>query len=239
MQPNEFYDHYDFGNEVRYFTDFMQSQMFQKYNQLIVPHNNMSQDSFQFFNKGRELWNVENDFKEDMEDKIRQQLEIADLLQGFQLTIDGNSGFASLGKQMITYFLKDEAPKAPVFIFCLNNQNKYDMVTEDAKKNMNGDEVINHDLMKQLGALNKSLFFSEFDENVDLVLPFDQISIGTELKKYFGRFEHDSLFHRSSLPPLVTQSVNNILLDRKQNVDMKEMLRSSLYQGSSVNILTP
>lgn len=204
MQPHQFYEHYDFDHEVRYFTDFMQAQMFQKYNQLIVPHNNLSQDSFQFFNKGRELWSIETDFKDDMEDKIRLQLEMADLLQGFQLTIDGNSGFASLGKQMITYFLKDEAPKAPVFLFCVNNQNRFDMVAEDAKKNMNGEEVINLDLMKQLGALNKSLFFSEFDENVDLVLPFDEISIGSELKKYYGKFNPDSLFHRSSLSPMIT-----------------------------------
>lgn len=204
MQPHQFYEHYDFDHEVRYFTDFMQAQMFQKYNQLIVPHNNLSQDSFQFFNKGRELWSIETDFKDDMEDKIRLQLEMADLLQGFQLTIDGNSGFASLGKQMITYFLKDEAPKAPVFLFCINNQNRFDMVAEDAKKNMNGEEVINLDLMKQLGALNKSLFFSEFDENVDLVLPFDEISIGSELKKYYGKFNPDSLFHRSSLSPMIT-----------------------------------
>lgn len=95
--------------------------MFQKYNQLVVPHSNISADNFQFFNKGRELWNVESDFKDEMEDKIRYQLEMADLVQGFQLSIDANSGFASLGKQMINYFLKDEVPKAPVYIYSINN----------------------------------------------------------------------------------------------------------------------
>lgn len=97
-QPHEFYEHYDFDNEVTCFTDFMQSQMNQKFNQLIVPHSNISPDNFQFFNKGRELWNIESNFKDEMEDKIRYQLEMADLVQGFQLSIDANSGFASLGK---------------------------------------------------------------------------------------------------------------------------------------------
>jgi len=37
----------------------MQSQMNVKFNQLIVPHANVSQENFQFFNKGRELWSIE------------------------------------------------------------------------------------------------------------------------------------------------------------------------------------
>lgn len=36
--------------------------------------------------------------------------------------------------------------------------------------------------MKELGALNKCLFFSEFEENVDLVVPFDTIEIGKHLE---------------------------------------------------------
>ena len=83
--------------------------------------------------------------------------------------------------------------------------------------------------MRQLGALNKSLFFSEFDENVDLVVPFDRIGLGQHIKPYFANFNPKSLFQRSSLPPLVIQSILNVILDRKQNVDMKEMLRTSLY----------
>jgi hypothetical protein len=49
-------------------------------------------------------------------------MEAADLLQGFQVTVDTNTGFGSLAKLIITYFLKDEAPKAPVFLFSINNQ---------------------------------------------------------------------------------------------------------------------
>ena len=70
--------------------------MSQKFNQLIMPHGHISEDNFKFFSKGRELWNIESQFKYDMEDKIRNQLEIADLIQGFQVTVDANSGFSSL-----------------------------------------------------------------------------------------------------------------------------------------------
>ena len=96
---------------------------------------------------------------------------------------------------MINYFLKDEAPKAPVFIYSINNQNKFDLVTDDSKSKMESDDIINLELMQQLGALNKSLFFSEFEENVDLVVPFDEISIGKEMKKYFGNYKRESLFY--------------------------------------------
>ena len=94
---------------------------------------------------------------------------------------------------------------------------------------MDAEDIGNIEMMKHLGALNKSLFFSELKENVDLVIPFDEISIGKQLKKYFGKFNADSLFYKSSLPPLVIQTINNIVLDRKQQVDMKEILRTSLY----------
>ena len=70
--------------------------MSRKYNQMIIPDRHIGASDFGFFNKGRELWNCENQFKDDLEDKIRYQLEVADLVQGFQVTADTNSGFASL-----------------------------------------------------------------------------------------------------------------------------------------------
>lgn len=104
---------------------------------------------------------------------------------------------------------------------------------------MNEEDIINLELMRELGALNKCLFFSEFEENVDLVVPFDTIAFGKDVKHYFGNFNAESLFHESSLPPMVIQALNNVILDRRLKTDMKEVLRSCLYQGSPVNILTP
>lgn len=105
---------------------------------MILPHAHITEDNFKFFNKGRELWNIESQFKDDLEDKIRLQLEVADCLQGFQLSVDSNSGFASLSNQIITYFLKDEAPKAPVYVYSINNSQKFeinDEATEEERTN--------------------------------------------------------------------------------------------------------
>lgn len=38
---------------------------------------------------------------------------------------------------------------------------------------------------------------------------------------------------------MILQNINNVILDRAQNADMTEMLRTSLYQGCPVNILIP
>lgn len=43
------------------------------------------------------------------------------------MTVDTNSGFGSMSNNIITYFLKDEAPKAPVFVYSINNHNKVNM----------------------------------------------------------------------------------------------------------------
>lgn len=108
-----------------------------KFNQMFVPNQKIFEQDFCFFNKGRELWNEEAQWKDDLEDKIRQQLEIADLLQGFQLTVDTNSGFASLSNNIISYFLKDEAPKAPVFLYSINNYNKVNLEGADEAEKTN------------------------------------------------------------------------------------------------------
>lgn len=93
---------------------------------------------------------------------------------------------------MINYFLKDEAPKAPVYIYSINNQNKFDL--ENLGDDVDDDDIINLEKMRELGALNKCLFFSEFEENVDLVVPFDTVDIGKGVKKYFGKYNSSSLF---------------------------------------------
>ena len=79
-----------------------------------------------FFNKGRELWQDDMQFREDLEEVIQKQLEMADRVQGFQVSVDVNSGFASLAKQVIERIFKDEAPKAPVYLYSVNNQIKMD-----------------------------------------------------------------------------------------------------------------
>ena len=145
----ELYCDYSFDTEVRFFTDFMQSQMSQKMNQLFVPGQNIAENDFLFYNKGKELWSMSNQFKDDIEDKIRNQLEISDALQGFQLTVDVNSGFGSMANQIITVYLKDEMPKAPVYLYAVNNDNKL-LIDETASE----EERVNLKMRQGLMELN-------------------------------------------------------------------------------------
>lgn len=98
-------------------------------------------------------------------------------MQGFKVIADTNSGFASMSNQIITYFLKDEAPKAPIFVYSVNNSQKIhidDQATEDERTNA----VTRQSLID----VNQSLYFSESLENIELLIPFDKIKIGKAVK---------------------------------------------------------
>lgn len=86
--------------------------------------------------------------------------------------MDTNSGFSSLANQITTYFLKDEAPKAPVFLFAVGNRNQV-AIGQAASE----DERTNAATRQRLIDLNQSLFLSEI-EDVDLIVPFDTVQIG-------------------------------------------------------------
>ena len=68
---------------------------------------------------------------------------------------------------------------------------------------MSEDEITNFETRKSLISLNQSLFFSEIMENIDLVIPFDNIKIGSKLKNYMGNYLKNSIFHQSSIQTLV------------------------------------
>ena len=86
---------------------------------------------------------------------ILKHLEISDRVQGFQLSVDVNSGFSSLAKEIIEKIIKDEAPKAPVYLFSMNNKVNYDT------SGLSPEELTNMETKKELIGLNQSLFFSE------------------------------------------------------------------------------
>ena len=73
----------------------MQTQ-FTKNNMYVLPSGYMDETNFIFYNKGKELWKLSADLRDDLEDKLRHQIEKSDLLQGFQLSSDVTSGFGSL-----------------------------------------------------------------------------------------------------------------------------------------------
>lgn len=107
---------------------------------------------------------------------------------------------------MITYFLKDEAPKAPVYIYSVNNSQKIQIQDEADEA-----ERTNAQTRQQLVDINQSLFFSEITENADLIVPFDKVEIGKSLQPYFANYDTEKIFHQSSIQTLVYQNVYNIV----------------------------
>lgn len=57
-------------------------------------------------------------------------------------------------------------------------------------------------------------------EDIELLIPFDKISIGSKVKPYFSGYNKDSAFHSSAIHSLVYQNVYNILQNKKSHVDM-------------------
>lgn len=58
---------------------------------------------------------------------MRNQLEQSDLIQGFQVMCDTNSGHGSFAQVMVQEYIKDEVPKAPVVLYSIKNTNKFDL----------------------------------------------------------------------------------------------------------------
>ena len=117
----------------------------------------------------------------------------------------------------MTYFLKDEAPKAPVYIYSINNSNKIS-VDEEATEEERTNAITRQNLMD----LNHSLYLGETLENIELMIPFDKIHIGDAINQYFGQYNPESVFHQSSIHSLVYQNIYNILQNKSDHVDMIE-----------------
>ena len=156
----EYYEDCKFDEGVESFTDYMQSQ-FTKHNMYILPSGNMDESNFNFYNKGKDLWQSSAELRDELEDKFRHQLEKSDLLQGFQVTSDVASGFGSLTNMMSVEYIRDEVPKAPILLYAVEGANPYKKATESVK----------FDLVK----LNKCLWLGEMLPTFDMVVPFNSL----------------------------------------------------------------
>lgn len=65
---------------------------------MILPHSTVQESNFFFYSRGKEMYTFNWDFRYDLEDLCRLQLEQADRLQGYSLTVDVTSGHASLAQ---------------------------------------------------------------------------------------------------------------------------------------------
>jgi len=51
-----------------------------KSNKMVLPHAIVSESNFFFYSRGRDMWKLNGDFRDDLEDQCRVQLEQADRL---------------------------------------------------------------------------------------------------------------------------------------------------------------
>ncbi|CDW82252.1 UNKNOWN [Stylonychia lemnae] len=223
----EYYEEFKFEEQVNYFTDFMQSKM-QPANQLILPNNPaINEDNFFFYNLGKQMYDQETHLLRDLtEESLRNQLEHSDLLQGFQFICDTNSGFGSMAQFMIQDYVKDEVPKAPILLYSIKNQNKYD-------------EDENTVYKQQLEQLNHGLWLSELATNLTTAfVPLDEVTMTQQLnQRVFSGFQNQSKFHQSSIYSILIDNFLNEAYKKKQATKFEDLLNEVLYQYSP-NILS-
>lgn len=142
----------------------MQSQMSRRHNQIIAPHHVIMPEHAVYHFTGRELYKSSTQLREDFEEIVSRQLELSDRCQGFKISLDVNSGFPSMSREVIDHILKDEAPKCPVYIYSLNNE---------VQIKTSNDET-NQDMQRELLSINQALLYSALDD-IDVVIPFDRV----------------------------------------------------------------
>ena len=97
---------------------------------------------------------------------------------------------------MTTEYIRDEVPKAPLYLYAIESPNPY------SKKS----DAVKFELFK----LNKSLWMGEMLTTFDIVIPFNSLYMKQTypsnplVSKYLNKLNvADSVYHRSALQSLV------------------------------------
>ena len=109
------------------------------------------------------------------------------------------SGFGSLANTITIEHIRDEAPKAPVYLYALESCNPFSKAKDQLK----------FDLFR----LNRSLWLGEMLQtaNYELVVPFNSLymqqayPLSPIVKSYLGKMSHapEAVYHRSALQALI------------------------------------
>ena len=101
-----------------------------------------------------------------------------------------------MANTITTDYIKDEVPKAPVYLYAIETKNPYSKKSEETKF--------------ELAKLNKSLWLGEMLPTFDLVIPFNSLymsmtyPLNPQLSKYLSKMNaRDSTYHRAALMALV------------------------------------
>lgn len=103
------------------------------------------------------------------------------------MNVDVTSGYGSLANIMANEFMRDEAPKAPILLFAIENQNKFNQKEQYSK----------YDLFE----LNKALWLGELAPSVDMVVPFDADYMSSKIADeiLLNYKPKELLYHRSAI----------------------------------------
>ena len=222
-----YYRDCNFESQTQSFTDFMQPQL-NKHHQMLLPHAIVAEPDFYFYSRGREMYKNCADFRDELEDKVRIQLEQSDLLQGFTLSADVSSGHGSLANILARDHFREESPKSPILLYACETQNQF---------KAEGSGRYKHDLFE----LNKALWLADLSRSVDMVVPFSDEKMASFKSEQVSRFDPDLLYHRTTLQGLVMNSIGSQLLpdaNKKHHLSLGGVIQSVMY-GASPNIVLP
>ena len=143
--------------------------------------------------------------------------------------MSGNSSLASI---IVEDFIRDDAPKAPVVLFALEEQNRF--VVNDS----NTQVKYKHDLFE----LNQSLWLALLAQQVNLVVPFSEQVMDNLTSKSLQKYKGDKFtFHQSALQGVAMSSVLGNLLPETSNDKphhLGDIVKKVLY-GPQPNIALP
>eukprot|EP00162_Nutomonas_longa_P009145 comp19048_c0_seq2/m.35250 comp19048_c0_seq2/g.35250 ORF comp19048_c0_seq2/g.35250 comp19048_c0_seq2/m.35250 type:complete len:483 (-) comp19048_c0_seq2:55-1503(-) len=119
-------------DKIGFWSDFMKNQYHPRSLMFLNPpvQADGMAGSFDTFADGLNLLRSNPALHDNLTDKIRRQIEDCDQLQGFQLFVDGNTGFSGMADQIVAELRDDGFPKHPVLLFDITGPKTYSDVDE-------------------------------------------------------------------------------------------------------------
>ncbi|BGP30427.1 mtDNA inheritance, partitioning of the mitochondrial organelle [Rhodotorula toruloides] len=117
---------------------------------------------FATFRQGREVWDEDVELREAVEDDLRLFAERADHCEGFILTSSSSTAFSGLSSSFLTYTIRDDFPKLPVW-------------STGTLTNARGWKRADTGRSKAQRVLNEALALVEMDEYASMYMPVQPV----------------------------------------------------------------
>lgn len=167
------------------------------YNSSDPPSGSDGRTRFESFSQGASYYDELEAQQEVLDSNIRWFAEDADLLQGFQYTIDTSHAFGGLGAKYLEN-LVDEYPKVSHLVFGAGWGNTNDVSEEEG----NGAWETRLARIRRMNNLQSLIQFMEFSTVVaPLRVPSWEAGgqVGADWRKYLGRIDLSDMHHAAAL----------------------------------------